>query len=77
MWICPSSFCSALGLNWNAKPQTTKIELEFISDPEMYIFSQKSTRRKNLEKKDGKTLDKLMNKAIFRKVMKNFGNRMD
>ena len=38
--LCSSHYLSALGLRWGTM---TKIELELIPDPDMYIFFQKST----------------------------------
>ena len=35
---------SATGLSWDAMHRMTKIKLELISDPEMYIFFEKGTR---------------------------------
>ena len=38
------SYLSAPGLGWGAMLKMTKIELELISDPDMYIFFEKSRR---------------------------------
>ena len=35
---------STPGLSWNAMLKITKIELELISDPDMYIFFDNGTR---------------------------------
>ena len=40
----PSHYLSAPGLSWDAMLKMTKIKLQLISDPEMYIFFEKGTR---------------------------------
>ena len=42
--LCPSHYLSASGLSWDVMLKMAKIELELIPDPDMYIFSEKSTR---------------------------------
>ena len=42
--LCPSHYLSTTGLSWDAMLKMTKIELEFISDPDMHIFFEKGTR---------------------------------
>ena len=42
--LCPSHYLKAPGLSWDAILKMTKIELELIPDPDMYIFLEKSTR---------------------------------
>ena len=42
--LCPSHYLSAPGLSWDAMLKMTKIKLEFISYPDMYIFFEKGTR---------------------------------
>ena len=42
--LCPSHYLSTTGLNWDAMLNMTKIELELIPDPYMYIFYEKDTR---------------------------------
>ena len=42
--LCPSHYLSAPGLSWDAMPKMTKIKLVIITDPDMYIFFEKSTR---------------------------------
>ena len=42
--LCPSHYLSTPGLSWDAMLKMTKIELEFISDPDMHIFFEKGTR---------------------------------
>ena len=42
--LCRSHYLSAPSLCWNAMLKTTKIELELIPDPDMYIFFEKGTR---------------------------------
>ena len=42
--LCPSHYLSAPSLSWDKMLKTTKIELEFIQDPDMYIFFEKGTR---------------------------------
>ena len=39
----PSHHLSALGLSWDAMLKITKIDLELIPDPDMYIFFEKGT----------------------------------
>ena len=42
--LCPSHYLSAPALSWDAVLNMTKVELELISDPDMYIFFEKGTR---------------------------------
>ena len=42
--LCPSHSLSAPGLRWNAMLKLTKIELELIPGPYLYIFIGKCTR---------------------------------
>ena len=39
--LCPSLYLSATALSWDAILTMTKVELELISDPDMYIFFEK------------------------------------
>ena len=39
-----SHYLSAPGLSWDAMLNMTKVKLEFISDPDMYIFFEKGMR---------------------------------
>ena len=39
--LCPSHYLSAPGLSWDATLKMTKIELELIPDPDIYIFFEK------------------------------------
>ena len=41
--LCPSQYLSAPSLRWDAMLKITKIELEIIPDPDMYIFFEKDT----------------------------------
>ena len=41
--LCPSRYLSAPGLSWDAMLKMATIELELISDPDMYIFFEKRT----------------------------------
>ena len=41
---CPSLYLKALCLSWDAMLKMTKIEIELIPDPNMYIFFEKGTR---------------------------------
>ena len=41
--LCPSHYLSAPALSWNAMLNVTKVELELISDAEMYIFFDNSS----------------------------------
>ena len=43
MWIISSHYVSESGLSWDAMFKMTKIELELIPDPDMYIFFEKGT----------------------------------
>ena len=40
----PCHYFSSPGLSWDAMPKTTKIELELISDIDMYLFIEKGMR---------------------------------
>ena len=42
--LIPSHYLSAPRLNWDAMLKMTKIELELIPDPDMYIFFEKGIR---------------------------------
>ena len=42
--LCPSHYLSAPALSWDAMLNMTKVKLEFISDPDVYIFFEKSMR---------------------------------
>ena len=42
--LCPSHYLSAPALSWDAMLNMTKIKLELISDPDMYIFFEKGMR---------------------------------
>ena len=42
--LCPSHYLSAPALSWDAMLNMTKVELERIPDPNMYIFFEKGTR---------------------------------
>ena len=42
--LCPSRFLSARALSWNAMLKMTKVELELISDVQMYLFPEKGMR---------------------------------
>ena len=42
--LCPSHYLSAPALSWDAMLSMTKIKLELISDPDMYIFFEKVMR---------------------------------
>ena len=42
--LCPSHYLSAPTLSWDAMLNMTKVELELIPDPDMYVFFEKGTR---------------------------------
>ena len=42
--LCPSHYLSAPTLTWDAMLNMTKVKLELISDPDMYIFFEKGMR---------------------------------
>ena len=42
--LCPSYYLSGSALSWDAMLNMTKIKLELISDPDMYIFFEKCMR---------------------------------
>ena len=42
--LCPSHYLSAPALSWDAMLSMTKVKLELISDPGMYIFFEKGIR---------------------------------
>ena len=42
--LCPSHYLSAPALSWVAKLNMTKVELELVSDPDMYMFFEKCMR---------------------------------
>ena len=39
--LCPSHYLSTPALSWNVMLNITKVELELIPDPDMYIFFEK------------------------------------
>ena len=41
---CPSHYLRAAALSWDAMPNMTKVEIEFIPDPYMYKFFEKDMR---------------------------------
>ena len=41
--LCPSHYLSTPGLSWDAMLKITKIKLELIPDPDMYIFFGRGT----------------------------------
>ena len=42
--LCPSHYLSAPALSWNSMLNMTKVELELISDLDMFIFFEKGMR---------------------------------
>ena len=42
--LCPSRYFNAPALSWDAMLDMTQNELEFIVDPDVYIFLEKDTR---------------------------------
>ena len=42
--LCSNHYLSPPGLSWDAMLKMTKIELELIPDPDIYIFFEKGTR---------------------------------
>ena len=42
--LCPSHYLCAPGLSWYVMLKMTKIELELLPDPDMYILFEKGTR---------------------------------
>ena len=42
--LCPSHYLSAQALNWDAMFNMTKVELETISDADMYLFFENDMR---------------------------------
>ena len=42
--LCPGHYLSAVALYWEAMLNTTKVKIELISDPDMYIFFEKGMR---------------------------------
>ena len=36
--LCPSHYLNVTALNWDAMLNMTKVELELIADPHMYIW---------------------------------------
>ena len=42
--LSPSHYLSTPSLSWNAMLKMTKVELELIPDPDMYIFLKKGSR---------------------------------
>ena len=43
--LCPSNYLSATALSSDAMLNMTKVELELISDPDIYIFFEKGMRK--------------------------------
>ena len=42
--LCPSHYLSAPALSWDVILNMTKVDLQLIPDPDMYIFFEKGTR---------------------------------
>ena len=42
--LCPSQYLNAPALSWDAMLNMTKVELELIPDPDMYMLFEKDTR---------------------------------
>ena len=42
--LCPSHYLRAPGLSWETMLKVTKIKLELIPDPDMYIFWERYKR---------------------------------
>ena len=42
--LCPSNYLSAPSLSWDATLNMTKVRLELIPDPNMFIFFEKGMR---------------------------------
>ena len=42
--LCPSHYLSTPAISWDVMLSMTKVELELIPDPDMYIFFEKGTR---------------------------------
>ena len=42
--LCPSHYLSTSALNWDPIFKMTKVKLEFIPDPDMYLFFEKSMK---------------------------------
>ena len=42
--LCPSHYLSAPALSWDAMLNVTKVKLELISDPDVYILFEKGMR---------------------------------
>ena len=42
--LCPSLYSSAPALNWDVMLNMTKVELELIIDPDMYVFFERGMR---------------------------------
>ena len=42
--LCLSYYLSTPALSWDAKLNMTKVDLEFISDTDMYLFFEKGMR---------------------------------
>ena len=61
--LCPSHYLSAPSLSWDVMLQMTKIELELITDPDMYVFFEKGTRSGISYISD--RLNKVNNKYIY------------
>ena len=44
--LCPSQYSRAPDLSWDAKLNMVRVEIELISDAEIYLFFEKSMRRR-------------------------------
>ena len=54
--LCSRHYLRAPGLSWNAMLEMTKIELNFITDPDMHIFFEKGARGEIKSKANNKYL---------------------
>ena len=58
--LCPSHCLSTPALSWYVLLNMTKVELELISDPDMYIFFGKDTRGRVISNRYSKAKNKYL-----------------
>ena len=44
LWLRPSHYLNSPAVSWDAMVNMTKVKLELISDPDLYIFFEKDMR---------------------------------
>ncbi|XP_074035421.1 uncharacterized protein [Leptinotarsa decemlineata] len=78
----PAHYFTLPGLTWDEMLKYTKVELELLTDPDMFLFVERGIRgglsqRKRATNEFEKNLFKLMNNAVFGKTMEDIRKRVN